>query len=116
MKSKNEIIEELYRTKFVDNYVFKKLVNKKDIPLEEATSVIWEIICSMSEEKLQELYSKGEINGVRKYVSGIICRQCCSTTSSLYHQEITKNPQKIKEKMMNDGRVSFSESEGLKIC
>lgn len=91
MKTKNEIIQELYDTDFVQRYSMQ-LLNSADVPnYDDYLGELWLIICEIPEERLQKLYYHKKkdgtiegINGVRRFVSGIITRQIKSDTSLLY--------------------------------
>lgn len=82
---KCDILQELYDSRFVTAYV--KTVNKgrysNDL-IEDIIQDIWVIICELSEDKLCSLYAEGGIGKVKKFCSGIICRQVNSVTSSVY--------------------------------
>lgn len=83
-KNREEILEELHRTQFVENFT-KKFVRQNDIDyIEDEIQDIWIIICELPQEKLQALYRNGGINGVRRFVSGIIHRQMNSVTSKIH--------------------------------
>lgn len=82
--SKNQILEELYNTEFVDKYIYK-LSNSLDLALiDDIKGEIWVIICEIKEDRIISLYKQGGINKVRQFVSGIIYRQIRSKTSPIY--------------------------------
>lgn len=82
-KSRDEILDELYKTGFVENYV-KQLAKANDIEfLDDEKQEIWLIICKIPDKRIIELYN-GDINNVRKFVSGVIHRQMKSVTSSIH--------------------------------
>lgn len=110
MKNKNEILEELYETNFVDKYCRQIFKNVQDIPIEDVCQHCWLQICEVDEEKLIEIYNKKGINGVRQFVSGIINRQTNSTRSSLYYIYIKKNVRNIMIDRINNNEF-WSESE-----
>lgn len=88
MKTKEEIIKELYNTGFVFKYT-AKLLKQKEL-LDDAVAEIWLIIAELSEQRLQQLYNEGKINKVRQLVSGIISRQMNSKNSRFYYTYIKK--------------------------
>ena len=81
---KNKILEELYETGFVQNYSksIAKEIDWNDI--QDITQEIWCQICNLDEDKLMRLYEEDNINGVKKYVAGLVCRQLRSSTSTVY--------------------------------
>lgn len=110
--TKQQIIKELYDTNFVESYTAKLLVNRDDIPLEDAISHIWLIICELDEERMSQWYEQGGINKIRQVVAGIINRQCRSTSSSLYYTYVKKNVVNLAEKRTNDKRQHWDAEEG----
>lgn len=86
MLNRTQILTELYDTGFIQNYT-KTFVRANDIDsVDDEIQEIWLIACEIPEEKLQEMYAKGGINAVRRFLSGIIHRQMCSTTSLIYRR------------------------------
>lgn len=84
MLDKQQIIKELYETQFVENYL-KTFVRANDIDhVSDEIQEIYLIVCQMDEERLTALYSNGGINGVRRFVAGVISRQMKSTTSRIH--------------------------------
>lgn len=110
MKSKNTILEELYRTNFVDKYARKMTVNKEYE--DDYVSECWLAICEISEEKLQSLYEEGGINKVRQFCAGIISRTCKSQNSPAYYKLVKKSTDSIMRKRTSDNTEIYSESEG----
>ena len=85
--SKQEILQELYDTHFVAGFVRKcnqGMYTNDEI--EDIEQEVWLMICSLTEDKLQDLYGQGGINKVRQYCSGIITRQIKSKTSQVYYR------------------------------
>lgn len=77
------IINELLESQFIPNYI-KKIADPSDIEfLEDAENDVWLIVLSIPEEKLKGIYN-GNLNNLRRFVSGIIHRQIKSTSSSYY--------------------------------
>lgn len=77
------ILKKIIETNFIPSYI-RKLAHPTDEQfLEDIEQDVFLILCSMSDEKLNEIYN-GEIKNLRGYVSGIIHRQIKSTTSSYY--------------------------------
>ena len=81
-KSKvNEIIEELYATNFVQNYVKKRLIGVDY--QEDVAQDIFEMLLIWP--RLEEIYNQKGINGVRAIASGMIQRSI-STKGALYRR------------------------------
>lgn len=110
MPTKNEIIEELYRTGFVDKYCRQKCINQDNI--DDYIADVWCIICELDDERLQEWYKDRGIDKVRQVVGGIICRTCCSTKSQSYYKLVRNDVRNLNIKMANDKRMHYEESEG----
>lgn len=90
MYTKNEILEQLYRTQFIDNYT-KTFCKANDVEnLEDEIQEIYLIACQIPEERLIKMYEDNGINGVRRYMAGVICRQMNSNTS-LIHSKYRKH-------------------------
>lgn len=85
-KSKSEIITELYRTRFVENYAFKIAGDIDRAFFEDIVGDLYLFICELPDEFVINLYNKCGINCFRKYVSGIIVKQLFSTNSKVYRQ------------------------------
>lgn len=86
-KSREEIIEELIATEFVEKYAYQLAKSNDADCIEDGIQDIWVVICSLPEKRLQELYysdRRNHINGVRRYVAGVIYRTICSKTSAYY--------------------------------
>lgn len=111
----DNIITELYATDFVQKYTAQKLTNRDVIDLEDAISHCFiEIIewLRKNEEKALQIYKKKGINGIRQIASGIITRQCCSQSSSLYYTYVKKNTNNLIIKRSNDKKQKFDEENG----
>ena len=92
MLDKTQIVAQLYRTQFVENYL-KTFVRANDIEfIADEIQEIYLIVLQTDEQRLLQMYAKDGINGVRRFVSGVIYRQMNSTTSrihSLYRKRQT---------------------------
>lgn len=111
----DDIIIELYNTNFVFKYTAQQLTNRDLIELDDAVQHCWvEIIqwLRKNEDKTLKMYEKGGINKIRQVASGIITRQCCSQSSSLYYQYVKKNVDNLLIKQQNDKRIKWSEENG----
>lgn len=82
--TKNEIINELYNTDFVQKYTHQLITSSEEQFLDDITNDIWLIICEQPEERLQQMYKEGGINQVRRFASGIIHRSIVSTSSPIH--------------------------------
>ena len=90
MVTRDEILVELYNTKFVENYA-KKFVKGNDIEnLEDEIQELYLIAAEIPEERLINMYRADGINGVRRFMAGVIHRQMNSTTS-LIHSKYRKH-------------------------
>ena len=111
MKSREEILNELYLTGYVDKYTRQKLVNR-EVPAEDAIQEVWLIVCQIPEERLQELYEARGIDSVRQFVGGIICRTVCSKSSGFHYTYVKKDTNNIMIRRTNDRRTKFDEEKG----
>ena len=90
MVTRDEILVELYNTQFVENYA-KKFVKGNDIEnLEDEIQELYLIAAEIPEERLISMYRADGINGVRRFMAGVIHRQMNSTTS-LIHSKYRKH-------------------------
>ena len=109
--TRDEILQELYDCEFVEKYTREKC--KQQEYLEDYIQEVWVIICQIPEEKLQELYmQENNINGVRRFVAGIICRTVASQTSEAYYKLIKRDAKNISIKINSDRRMKFDEEKG----
>ena len=84
MLSKCQIIQKLYDTQFVENYL-KTFIRANDVEfVADEVQEIYVIVLQTDEARLQQMYAKDGINGVRRFVSGVIYRQMNSTTSKIH--------------------------------
>lgn len=110
MKTKEEIINELYNTQFVENYT-KRLLKQQEF-LEDAIAEVWLMIAEIPEERFQQLYEERGIDKVRQFVGGIINRQINSKNSKFYYTYIKKNTKNIMIKRTADKKQHYSEDSG----
>lgn len=81
MKTKNQIIEKLYKENFIQN-IIKKYTTKLNFEDEEDVSQeIYLIILEMPEEEIVRLFNNNQLNF---YIVKIIKNQLLSTTSMVY--------------------------------
>lgn len=81
MKTKNQIIEKLYKENFIQN-IIKRYTTKLNLEDEEDVSQeIYLILLEMPEEEIVRLFNVNQLNF---YVVRIIKNQLLSTTSMVY--------------------------------
>ena len=81
---RQRILVELYDTKFIDNFT-KTFCKANDIEnLQDEIQEIYLIACEIPEERLFKMYDEDGINGVRRFLAGVIHRQMNSTTSMIH--------------------------------
>lgn len=86
MATREQIITELYATHFVDNYV-RCFAGKADrVYLDDITAELYLIISELPATLLTGIYASHGINGIRRYVSGVITRQLRSDNSRVYRK------------------------------
>lgn len=81
MKTKNQIIEKLYKENFIQNIIKKyttKLTNEDE---QDVSQEIYLILLEMPEEEIVRLFNNNQLNF---YVVRIIKNQLLSTTSMVY--------------------------------
>lgn len=111
MVNREQILQELYDTQFVQRYTMEKC--KQRDYYDDYLGEVWLIICQIPEERLVKLYEEGDgINGVRRFVAGIICRTVASQTTEPYYRLIKRDCRNLAIKMNNDKRLTFNEEEG----
>lgn len=111
MPGRDKILEELYATEFVEKYAREKCLQQEY--LDDYIQECWAIICQIPEKKLQELYmQENDINGVRRYVAGIICRTVASQTSEAYYKLIKRDCKNLTIKLNNDKKMKWDEEKG----
>lgn len=82
--TKDKILTELARTRFVENYA-RKFCGKADLlNYEDIVGELWLIICEKDEGQVLGWYAHGGMRGVCRVVSGIIHRQLRSKSSAIY--------------------------------
>lgn len=105
-KSRNDILTELYASGYVQAYL-RTISHPSDLAyLDDAEGLIWLIVAEIPEDRLQAMYEeKGDLSGVRRFVTGIIRHQLISTKSVYYrtfkrpycNTDLTDCPMEIKE-------------------
>ena len=86
MKTRDQIIEELARTCFVENYA-RKIAKAADmVYFEDIVGDLWLAVCELPVTLVTEIYNKCGIDCFRKYVSGVIYRQMRSTNSKVFRR------------------------------
>lgn len=98
--TKQDIIEELYKTDFVRAYSKKLYGNNHSEWIEDRIQDAYLTICSLPEERLLDMYRQGGINFVRKYASGVIFRINSDTGPSgrLYNREVVFDEPSLSDK------------------
>lgn len=81
MITKEQCIEELIKTGFVENYCKKVSYNKRD--LKDIVQDIYIMVYDLPEEQVVDLFVQGGVNQLRKFVSGLIVRQLCSKNGKI---------------------------------
>lgn len=107
---KTKIINELYETNFVHNYVRKLIHRRSNINEEDAVQHCWLQILEIPSDKLIRQYEKNGIKGVIQFVSGVIYRQCISTNSTLYYSQVRYSTDNVIKKRGQTKR--WTEEEG----
>lgn len=111
MPGREEILKELYDCEFVEKYTREKCLQQEYV--EDYIQEVWLIICQIPEEKLIKLYAQeNTINGVRKFVAGIICRTVASQTSEAYYKLAKRDCRALSIKLNNDKKMKFDEEKG----
>lgn len=88
MATTQDILTELYNTHFVENYA-RKFCGVADMQYyDDIVQELYLLLCEKS-DTIQAAYSKGGINAVRRYASGLITRQLRSTRSNSIYQKYT---------------------------
>jgi hypothetical protein len=84
VKTKEQILVELYDTQFVDNYA-RKIAGVVDrMYLEDIVGDLYLMICELPADLIVTVYNRCGINCFRQYISGMIYRQMKSTNSKVY--------------------------------
>lgn len=103
--TKTEIVQELYDTEFVQKYS-PQFVMQKDLT-DDFIQEVWLEIMEIPEDKLKAMYEADGINGVRKYVSGLIIRTLKSDTSRAHYKLVRYDARNISKKIINDPKVRY---------
>lgn len=84
MKSKQQIIMELYETNFVEKYA-RKIANDADrMFLDDIVAELYLYICEMPTDLITGIYNRCGINCFRRYISGVVFKQMRSQNSKIY--------------------------------
>ena len=84
IKRRDSILNELVATRFVENYANKIWEFSDNDERQDAIQQIYLDICNIEPRRLFSFYEADGINGVRKFVSGIISRELRSQTSPVH--------------------------------
>ena len=100
-----EIIEELYKTNFVRNYLKKRLGEENFV--EDCENDIY--IMLMEYPRLVTLYKEGGINKIRQLSSGMIIRHISSkgVAERKYRRGINATKEKIDENIGYEQKIEF---------
>jgi|SRR5574344_311362 hypothetical protein len=79
------ILEELRKTKFVENYAAKLCRQDELQSLPDYVQELWVMICQLDGNRVRRMYARGGINEVRKFVSAIVYQQIHSDNSIIHH-------------------------------
>lgn len=85
-KSKQQIIEELVATHFVENYTRQIGDSLDQQNLDDIVAELYLMICEIPESFITGIYNGCGINCFRRYISGLIVRQLRSTNSKIYRK------------------------------
>ena len=111
VKTKSQILEEMYRDHSVERYVLK-LANELDKQLyEDIVGELYLMLCELNGEVVEEIYNGCGKTCFQRYVFCIVKRQVHSKNSKIYwqykrHIEIT-----IPSSQINDFDRIWEESE-----
>lgn len=109
--TREKILEELHLCEFVEKFTREKCLQQEY--LDDFIQEVWLIICQIPEERLIKLYNQdGSINGVRRFVAGIICRTVASQTSEAYYKLSKRDCRNLAIKMNNDRKIKWDEEKG----
>lgn len=84
--TRNEIITELYKTQFVEKYAAMFMSEADRINKQDIIQDLYLMVCELNPERLCAIYDSGKINGVRRFVAGLIIRQMRSDHSEIYRR------------------------------
>ena len=87
-KTRDEILVELYQTKFVENFA-RKFCGKADmVYFDDIVAELYLILCEMPASKLVAVYyscdDRSNIDCLRRFVAGVIVHQLRSKESRIY--------------------------------
>lgn len=81
-----DIITELYHTRFVEGYAGRFLDERDTGDRDDIVQEIYLMVCELNGDFLKATYTAGGINAIRRFVSGLICRQLLSDNSKVYRK------------------------------
>lgn len=84
--TRNEILTELVRTHFIENYARRFCGIADLVYYDDIIGELYLIVAELPAQLIIDLYNGCGINCVRRYVAGIIVRQMQSTRSRVYHK------------------------------
>lgn len=82
--NRDDIIDWIVHTQFVDNYVIK-LIGDDDTSVDDVIQDIYLDLLEMSQKDWDRLTRQGYA-AIRAYISGMICRQVRSSSSPTYYK------------------------------
>lgn len=86
MKAKNDIIEELKATAFVENYARQFCGIADRVYFDDIVAELYLIICELPAKLVEQIYNGCGIDCFRRYVSGIVVKQMRSDNSRVYRK------------------------------
>lgn len=96
---KEDILDWLIKNQFIDFYVIK-LIGNDDTSVDDVIQDIYLSVCEMKQEDWDKLTKQG-YGAIRAYISGMVYRQVCSSTSPSYY----------KYRRYNQNRISLEDSQ-----
>ena len=84
MKTRVEILDELYRSGWVEMDARKFLGAADRIYADDIIAELWLIICELPARLVEEIYGGCGEECLRRYISGLIKNQLRSTNSRIY--------------------------------
>lgn len=81
---RDQIITELKRTKFVENYARRFAFGAEAVYFDDIVAELYMQICELPTSLMVQIYEGCGINCFRRYVSGLIIRQLRSKNSKIY--------------------------------
>lgn len=84
MKTKKEILDEFYRTGWVQMDVRKFLGAADRVYADDIVAELWLIICELPARLVEEIYSGCGEACLRRYISGVVKNQLRSNNSKIF--------------------------------